>query len=298
MSLLAHVLRSVCAASVAVAVHAGTLGAQSPASGAALWPDTIRVGDPFELGLSVAAPGEASVEFPPLIALASEIEQLAPAEVEWDAAGGGRWRARYRLAAWKSGTWDFAAIAVSVGSEEVSIQPPPIHVTSVLPAAADGPLPLEGPWGPNRIRAFPWWLLLLLLALALLWWLLRRLRRPEQEVEAEWRDPAEDARAALTRLKEELRAGGLDLADYYDGLEETLRAYLAARQGWPPQRPVREYVDETAIESGYREVKAGLRSLQGRAELVRFAHLDAAQASALGDADACLAWVDAVEEAA
>ena len=170
--------------------------------------------------------------------------------------------------------------AVAAGSADVSIQPPPIVVTSVLPAAAEGPLPLEGPWGPERIRGFPWWLLLLLLALALLWWLLRRLRRPEEEVQPDWRDPAADARAALARLKDGLRTGGLDLAEYYDGLEETLRAYLAARQGWPPQRPVREYVVEAAVEEGLHAARTGLRSLQGRAELVRFAHLDAARSSA------------------
>ena len=42
-------------------------------------------------------------------------------------------------------------------------------------------------------------------------------------------------------------------------------------------------------------MEAGLRSLQGRAGLVRFAHVAAAEAIALDDADACLAWVEAEE---
>ncbi len=283
---------------VGLAVGAASAPAQTPMGGAALWPDTVRVGDPFILGLSVSGGREASVEFPPLIVLASELEQLGPSEVEWDDAGGGRWRARYRLAAWKAGTWSFAPVLVTAGATEISLAPPPVFVTSVLPAASEGPLPLEGPWGPNRIRSFPWWLLLLLLALALLWWLLRRLRRPDEEEEPGWTDPADEAREALARLKQRLQEGDLDLAAYYDGLEDTLRQYLAAREGWPPQRPVREYVDEASVQAGLRNLEAGLRTLQGRAGLVRFAHVDAAESAAIGDADACLAWVDALEEAA
>lgn len=283
---------------VSLAVGAVSAPAQTPASGAALWPDTVRVGDPFVLGLSVSGDRETSPEFPALIPLAPELEQLGPAEVEWDDAGGGRWRARYRLAAWKAGTWSFAPILVTAGAAELSLAPPPVFATSVLPAASEGPLPLEGPWGPNRIRGFPWWLLLLLLAAALLWWLLRRLRRPEEEEEPVWTDPAADAREALARLKQGLQEGDLDLAAYYDGLEDTLRRYLAAREGWPPQRPVREYVDEASVEASLNDLEAGLRSLQGRAGLVRFAHVDAAESAALGDADACVAWVDALEEAA
>jgi hypothetical protein len=269
-----------------------------PAAAAALSPDTVRVGDPFILGLAVAGPEDAGVEFPPLLMLASEIEQLSPVDVEWDAASGGRWRARYRLAAWKAGTWSFPDVQVEWQGGQLMLSPPSVHVTSVLPAASEGPLPLEGPWGPNEIRRFPWWLLLLLLAMALLWWLLRRLRRTEEEEEPEWIDPAEAAREALARLKRGLEQGEVDLAAFYDELEEILRRYLAARRGWPHQRPVREFVGEAVAPGDPEHVELGLRTLQARAGLVRFAHVEAAAAAALGDADACLAWVDAEEEAA
>ena len=286
-------------AGIAPASHAqqssGAAAAASPHSGAALAPDTVRVGDPFTLGLSIAGPSDAAVQFPPLITLGAELEQLRPVDVEWDAKGGGRWRARYRLAAWKAGTWDFPDVPVEWQGSQVLLSPPPVHVTTVLPAASAGPLPLDGPRGPNRIRGFPWWLLLLLLALLFLWWLMRRLRGDEEEDEPEWTDPAVDAREALVRLKRGLEMGEVDLAAFYDGLEETLRRYLAARRGWPSQRPVRDFVDEAAEERRLEDVEAGLRSLQGRAGLVRFAHVAAAEAIALDDADACLAWVDAEE---
>lgn len=261
-----------------------------PAAAAALSPDTVRVGDPFTLGLSVAGAREAEVEFPPLLALVPELEQLRPVDVEWDDAGGGRWRARYRLAAWKAGTWSIPDVPIGWQATQISVAPPPVHVTSVLPAASAGPLPLDGPRAPKHVRGFPWWLLLLLLALLLLWWLLRRLRRPEDEQEPEWTDPSVEAREALVRLKRGLEQGEVDLAAFYDGLEEVLRRYLAARRGWPVARPVREFVDERS-----EEVEAGLRSLQGRAGLVRFAHVESAETAALGDADACLAWLESDE---
>jgi hypothetical protein len=178
---------------------------------------------------------------------------------------------------------------------QTSVVPPPVHVTSVLPAAAVGPLPLDGPRAPRHLRGFPWWLLLLLLAGLFLWWLMRRLRRTEDEEEPEWIDPAVEAREALARLKQGLEQGEVDLAAFYDGLEEVLRRYLAARRGWPSARPVREFVDEAVADEKSAEVEAGLRSLQGRAGLVRFAHVASAETAAIDDADACLAWLEAAE---
>ncbi len=269
-----------------------------PATAAALAPDTVRVGDPFTLGLSIAGPRDAEVQFPPLVILAPELEQLRPVDVKWDAAGGGQWRARYRLAAWKAGTWTFPDVRVEWQGTQIMLSPPPVHATSVLPAASEGPLPLEGPWGPNNIRRFPWWLLLLLLALALLWWLLRRLRRTDERKEPQWIDPAVAAREALARLRKDLEQDDVDLAAFYDGLEEIIRTYLAARRGWPRERPVREFVGEAIAPGDPEHVEAGLRSLQARSGLVRFAHVEAAAAAALEDADACLAWVEAEEKAA
>ena len=284
-----------------LAVPAEALGQSSPANAqgpprtaAALSPDTVQVGTPFTLGVSIAGPETASAEFPSLVTLVPELEQLRTVDTEWVPAGGGSWRARYRLVAWKAGTWTIPPVEVGWEGGTVSVAPPSVHVTSVLPAASEGPLPLEGPRGPRSTWRFPWWLLLLLLlALAALRWLAKRLRSGEEAEEPAWIDPAEQAREGLARLKRELERGELDLAAFYDGLESVLRAYLAARRGWPPQRPVREFVDEAGGEDRTSRVEEGLHSLQGRAGLVRFAHVSAAEAVALKDADACLAWVEA-----
>lgn len=268
--------------------------AAGPRAAAVLSPDTVQVGEPFTLGISIAGPESADAEFPPLVTLSPEIEQLRTADVRWAREGDGSWRVRYRLAAWKSGTWTIAPVEVTWNGEPMSIAVPPVHVTSVLPAASEGPLPLEGPRGPRSTWRFPWWLLLLLLlALAALRWLTGRTRNPEHEEEAPWVDPADEAREALARLKRELEEGELDLAAFYDGLERVLRDFLAARRGWPPQRPVREFVREEGGRGRPTHVAEGLRSLQGRAGLVRFAHVEAAEAVALRDADACVEWIEA-----
>jgi hypothetical protein len=265
---------------------------------AVLAPDTVRVGEPFTLGLSVAAPREATVQFPPLLSLPAELEQLRPVDVGWDENGGGQWRARYRLAVWKAGSWSFPPIEVEWEGRRVELTPPPVHVVSVLPAASQGPQPLEGPRDPSSTRAFPWWLLLLLLALALLGWLLRRLRRTEVEEEEDEVDPADAARTALAALKRDLEEGDIDLAAFYDGLETVLRRYLAARRDWPEERPIREFVGTRTVTEARAELRSGLRTMQDRAGLVRFAHVEATALAALLDADACLAWVQAEEEAA
>jgi hypothetical protein len=254
----------------------------------------VQVGEPFTLGVSIAGPETAGVEFPPLVTLSPEIEQLRTVDVEWAPDGEGRWRARYRLVAWKAGSWTFAPVEVGWAGGKVSITPPPVHVLSVLPAASEGPLPLEGPKEPRSTWRFPWWLLLLLLlALAAIRWLASRVRTPDETAEVLRVDPADEAREALARLKRQLENGEVDLAAFYDGLEEVLRSFLAARRGWPPERPVRDFVDEEPAEDREAPIVEGIRSLQGRAGLVRFAHVEATASAALQDADACLAWVEA-----
>jgi len=282
----------------ALAQQVGGPGAAPPRVAAVVTPDTVRVGEPFTLGLSVASPREATIQFPPLVSLAAELEQLRPAYVGWSADGGGQWRARYRVTAWKAGTWSFPPVEVEWEGRLVRLSPPPVHVVSVLPAASGGPLPLEGPRGPNALRSFPWWLLLLLLALALLAWLLRRLRKTELAEDEPEVDPADAARAALAALKRDLERDQVDLAAFYDGLESILRRYLAACRAWPEERPVREFVGTNTVVEGRAELLAGLSRMQDRAGLVRFAHVETAARAALLDADACLAWVEAEREAA
>lgn len=272
---------------------------RDPRARAVLDPDTVRVGEAFWLDVSVHAPREAEVEFPPLLRLGAELEQLRPPGIEWDGSGEGGWRARYRLVAWKAGRWSAAAVEVPVDGAARSVTVPPVQVVSVLPAAGEGPLQLQPPRGPWPAGGFPWWLLLLLLlALLVLWWLLRRLRQAPEEEEEEEIAPAIAARRAIEELKRKLEAGQLDVAAYYDGLEEELRRYLAATRAWPPERPVRDFVANPSVIRTPPELRRDLRRMGDRAGLARFAHVSADPPVALRDADVCLAWMSAEEEAA
>lgn len=284
---------------VVLAVATAAAQESRPRRAAVVDPDTVLVGEPFTLGLAIAAPREADVEFPSLLTLDGDVEQLRPPRVHWRAAHGGSWRAHYRLAAWTAGRHTAADVEVRVDGAAFRIPVPTVTVTSVLPAAAEGSLQLEPPRGPWPLRGFPWWLLLLLLALLALWWLLRRLRgRHETQPEGEVIHPATAARDALAALKEDLAYGRVELAAYYDGLEDVLRRYLAATRGWPEERPVRDFVDSRAVTETTHELRSGLRTMRDRAGLVRFAHVAADTPAALTDADVCLSWVDADEEAA
>lgn len=279
-------------ASVAVT----TASAQAPTRAVSvLTPDTVRVGEPFTLGVFLESPPEADVAFPSLLSLGPELEQLRPPNVSRNDVAGGS-RARYRLVAWKAGRWDIPDIVLEWDGGRVVIAPPSVEVTSVLPAEAETPLQLRPPRGPIAWHPFPWWLLLLLLALAALWWLLRRLRGPLVNEEAPI-DAGVEARAALAELRQGLEAGLLGLEAFYDGVEAVLRRYLVATKGWPDERPVREFVDAAAAGTARPDLVAGLRSMRDRAGLVRFAHVATAVPAALVDVDTCVAWVDAEEAA-
>ena len=262
---------------------------------AVLDPDTVRVGEPFTLAVAVPGARGDDVRFPPLLGLDGWVEQLRAPTVRWDGRAGG-WRAYYRLAAWREGDWSLPPISIDTSVGGLEVATPAIHVTSVLPASTERPLQLESPRSPRPIFGFPWWLLLLLLALALAWWLLRQWRRSEPREDEGSIDPADAAREALARLKAGLETHELDLAEFYDGLERVVRHYLAARRGWSEALPVREFVHAGGGASA-SALRSEILSMEGRAGLVRFAHLAASRDAALRDAEICLEWVDAEEAA-
>jgi hypothetical protein len=297
---------------LAVATAAGALGpgyrwapAQEAGGAAvtrdaavALSPDSVRVGEPFVLGISVRWP-EGEVVFPGLLDLDEELEQLEPVALAHDGEGRETWRAYYRLVAWQAGTIPIPEIAVDRSGESLVVRPPPINVISVLPADPPEPLRLRPPRPPEERRPFPWWLLLLLAALLLAAWLLRRMRKEDEAAEADVLTvhPAVSAREALVRLRAEVQGGRLAPEAFYDGLEEVVRTYLHARRGWPPTRPVRELsgARELLVSGDGREADAQLIHIQARAGLVRFAGVEGAREAAVADADSCLEWLEISE---
>lgn len=253
-------------------------------TGASVEPDTVRVGEPFTIGVVATTPD--AVRFPPLIDAGDGWEQLDIARIE---TGDGEARAYYRLVAWRAGELELPdlVIATGDGARRFRVRLPAPTVRSILPAGDETP-ELRGPRGPFD-PGVPWllWLALVVLLAVIAWWWWRRRRRgPEPAVVAEEEGsdlPSERARAAIVALRQEAEAGALAAPAFYDRLEDILRVYLADTRAWPPTRPVRNA----------RELLRGdMRDLHRHAVFSRFGGVDAAGTRLVADADTSLDWLD------
>jgi len=264
---------------------------------AVLVPDTVRVGEPVTLGISVRATTEPA--FPAVLSLPEDLEQLGPPRV--GRTGDGAWRAAYRLAAWRAGSLALLPVTVARGDGvSISVTPPALVVESVLPADG-GALFLRPPRVPEVGPGVPWALLLAALVVALLVgrWALRRLRsrraagQPLRAVAA--RDPLEEARAALSALMVAVDEGRIGPAGFYDDLEALLRRYLARARGRPSGLPVRGLADDPRGASAAAPPE--LDVLVARALPARFGALAVGPEALLSDAEAVRTWLDAEEAA-
>ncbi len=247
--------------------------------------DTVRVGDPFTVGVVIV--GGNDVRLPPLLDVAESWEQLEVARVEVGEDAG--IRAYYRLVAWQVGALELPDLVVSTDGDaarEFRIELPGPFVRSVLPAGAEDDLALRGP-RPPLDGGFPWLLALalLLVALAIAWWWWRRRRATGQADEEESvvePDAAERTRAALVALGARVEAGELGGAEFYDRLEAILREYLAGTRDWPPGRPVR---------ASSWTARGAMRELHRHAVLTRFAGVEAVATRLLTDVETSLDWL-------
>ena len=148
-------------------------------------PDTVEVGDPFTLIVTVVVPIGARIDWPTLDDTTAMVVSLEPTKVTQASmrAGGRTERAEYALAAWNVGALPIglndAVVRVGATTLKVPLNDASVFVKSVLP----GDSSMHKPKPPRDLcpRVVPWWqrwwpALLLLAALALLWWLLKRRR--------------------------------------------------------------------------------------------------------------------------
>jgi hypothetical protein len=298
---------SICAAAILSIPHAAAVGQDAPSPGlergvAVVQPDTVRVGEVFELGLTAVS--RDRVQFPALLPLSDELEQVGPPRLQED--GNGTWRAIYPLVGWKSGRLTFPLIRVPVigGREEhvLEISPPGIMVTSVLPAASE-PARLLPPRLPDESRRFSWtWLLALLLAALLAREILRGRRTvpvPPPGEEETGPDPYREAREHLLRLREQVAAGPVDAAILYDEVELVVRRFLVRTRGWPVQQPVRKAFGAGLVGAGQGSAPGaeGVVRAVRRALPARFGALEVSRGGALADLDSVLAWLNREEAA-
>lgn len=273
---------------------------------AVIYPDSIRVGEGFQLGLTATSADR--LRFPGVLPLPMELEQTGPPRIESDSAG--VWKAVYPLVAWKSGRLQLPILRVPVigGREErwVEIRAPVVEVVSVLPAESEQPR-LQPPRVPAERWKIPWpWLIALLLAALLARELLSGRRPVPVPVPAgpeETPDPLDEARSALLQLRAEVVAGRLAPAALYDGVESVVRTFLVRTRGWPEEAPVRRALPDGRGASG----RAGggpadrpadiddfwdLERVIRRALPARFGALKVSDETLLADIDTVIVWFE------
>lgn len=252
----------------------------------ALDPDTVRIGEPFLLGVTVRVEPGWQPRFPEVLPAEAGLEQRAAADVRQ--TGPEEWRAYYRFVAWATRPGNLPAIDLELEADDerltAAFRPPAVTVLSVLPE--DGSDLELRPARPFLERSGPPWLPILLGALGLLalvaWWLRRR-GRAVGERNAVSAPPLERALRELRELRRRLEAGELEGAAFYDRLEGSLRRYAEATRGWPPGTLIRRLPD------GNRELAAVLR----RSAMTRFGRLGGGEAAGPAALDVCETWLEA-----
>ena len=268
--MLRRLVRAGCVASMAVSSIGGEAHAQgvTPIVSATDSADTIRVGQVVTLELHIDLPTGSDVGFPAVLPLPEDIEQREAVEVRSrdDRRG---WSAGYSLIAWSSDSLRSTPVLATVSPEggtefEVTIVPPPIVVSSVLPADEAG-LELRDARPYLRVSSFPWWILALIAAAAIAAWYVLRRRGTSSSAFAPT-GAGDLAIHELEKLREEWRSGGMSVGEFYDRYERTLRRYARTTRSWSPSRTL-----IGLTRTG--DLFAALR----RSLIVRFAHADASR---------------------
>ena len=231
--------RARAAASSAVAAPRADSAPKLPGirAGALVRPDTVTVGDPFTLTISLEVPSDATVSWPSITDTSAAVSMRAAPTVSRQVQGGIRSEtAQYAMAAWDVGELAMGLPDISVrlasGVVAVPMRDARIIVRTVLPL--DTALHVPKPARPLFPRSVPWWELwwpaaVAVAALTLLWWLWRRRRHRVLRKDVATRSAFESAmddferlrRLALADVGERGRAVALAV--------EILRTYLAAR---------------------------------------------------------------------
>lgn len=268
-----------------LAAQAAGAGVAPPPVRAALVlvPDSVRIGEPFMLGVTVRAEPGWDVRFPAVLPLGEGYEQLEPAGVRRHEPD--EWRAYYPLVAWKTEPGELPPVDMELSKDgEVltpGFRPPPLTVLSVLPGD-ETDLELR-PARPFLARSHWPWLLILLALLALLAWLLLRRRRAGHAALAPGtaEPPVERAQRELRELRERWETGEVEGSEFFDGLETTLRRYAETTRDWPAGALL------DGLSNGERALAAVLRS----SALARFGRLEADRQAAPAALDTCDAWL-------
>ncbi len=261
-------------------------------------PDTVLIGQSFDLFIKVLAPKGVRFEFP-LGPDTTTQNGIRPIELRGEKIVtmlGDTAVALYHLAAWEVGTRPlrFPDVRVTFEGQErrLSLAGASIFVKSVLPA--DSSLRIPKPARPLIVLPVINWLLWLgllaaAIAAALLWWAWRRYRnRPKPPVDPYVRAQQEFARIAARRLLEDGQS-----EEYFAAMVDVAREYLVARiPGVRRSDTSSELVRAMKPRDG---VEAELPRLLDEADLVKFARAEIAREDAREAGLTLRAIVDHVE---
>ena len=261
-------------------------------------PDTVLIGQPFNLFIKVHAPTGVRFEFPTgpdtttqngILPVELRDEKLVTMLADTAVA-------LYHLTAWDIGVQPlrFPDVRVTFAGQErrLPLGSALVFVKSVLPADTS----LRVPKPPRPVIVLPvfnWLLWLALLAAAivagLVWWAWRRYRnRPKAPVDPYARAQQEFARIEQRRLLEDG-----NYVEYYARMVDVVREYLAARvSGVRRSNTSSELLRTMQPRDG---VEAELPRLLERADLVKFARAGVSVEEAREAGLALRAIVDHVE---
>ena len=219
-------------------------GVQTPPTGSRVKagflvrPDTVEVGDPFTLIVTVVVPVGARIDWPTLDDTTAMVVSREPTKVTQESmrAGGRTERAEYALAAWNVGALPIglkdAVVRYGSTTLNVPLNDASVFVRSVLP----GDSSMHKPKPPRDLfpRVVPWWqrwwpAVVLLAALALLWWLRQRRRTRSGATTHAALDPYARAVHDFDRLDRLALADAGERGRYVALAIDVVRAYLARR---------------------------------------------------------------------
>jgi len=261
-------------------------------------PDTVIIGQPFDLFVKVLAPKGVRFEFPtgPDTAMQKGVRPIELRGEKLVSMLGDTAVALYHLVAWDIGVQPLRMpdVRVTIGKEErrPALGAASVFVRSVLPADTALRVP-KPPRPPIILPVFNWWpwiaLLAAIIAAVLVWWAWRRYRnRPKSPVDPYVRAQAELDRIEKLRLIEEGRA-----TLYLALVVDVAREYLAARvQSVRRSDTTTELLRAMQPRDG---VEAELPALLERADMVKFAKADVSSDEARAVGVATREVIDHVE---
>ncbi len=258
--------------------------------------DSIRIGDPLELRLTIEAPMDGQLLIPDLPAVMVPFELLTqPQTSALSAPDESRLlEISFDATCYETGDQVFPPIPAKWISEDgeqtdsVATEPHIIHIQGVVPqeilAIADSTQQPYHLLQQNRARKIAYsvaefipWALIILAAISvffLIRWLIRRRKRDDEEViqGPPPRPPYEIAMEELDKLRDRKLYQSGEIKLYYSELSEIIRRYIEGRFGVPAMESTSfQLMRDIEIHLSNRNLESILESLLADADLAKFA---------------------------